>query len=103
MPYEFIIYEKKDRIAYITFNRPERMNALIGTAEENAETMRRVLSGETGPVRDVVLLNAAAGLLAAGRTDDLRDGVRQAAEAIDSGAATRVMETYVSVSRSFSA
>ena len=74
-----------------------------GTPEENAETMRRVLGGETGPVRDVVLLNAAAGLLAAGRTDDLRDGVRQAAEAVDSGAATRVMETYVSVSRSFSA
>jgi anthranilate phosphoribosyltransferase len=74
-----------------------------GTAAENADTMRRVLGGETGPVTDVVLLNAAAGLLAAGQVGDLREGVAKAREAIDSGAAQRVLDTYVSTSQGFSA
>jgi anthranilate phosphoribosyltransferase len=72
-----------------------------GTAAENAETMRSILHGETGPVRDVTVLNASAALLAAGLVSDLREGVAKAAEAIDSGAAARVMEDYVSMSQGF--
>jgi anthranilate phosphoribosyltransferase len=72
-----------------------------GTPAENAATMRSVLGGENGPVRDVTLLNASAALLAGGLVGDLREGVAKATEAIDSGAATRVMEAYVSMSLGF--
>ncbi len=51
----------------------------------------RCLTGASGPFRDIVLLNAAAALIVAGRADDLRAGVAQAAEAIDSGAAEAVL------------
>ena len=69
-----------------------------GSAEENAAAMRRVLSGEGGPLRDFTLLNAAAGLVAAGRAVELLDGVAIAAESIDSGAALEKLDAFVSVS-----
>ena len=58
-----------------------------GSAEDNVEAMRRVLSGERGPARDVVLLNAAAALTAGDAVRTLREGVVRAAEAIDNGSA----------------
>jgi len=51
-----------------------------------------VLGGAPGPKRDVVLLNAAAALLVAGRARDLRDGARLAAAAIDDGRALRLLD-----------
>lgn len=64
------------------------ISALVGgTAAENAALIESVLAGEPGPRRDVVLLNAAAAFLVAGRVDDLGAGVTLAAETIDSGAA----------------
>lgn len=72
---------------------------LGGTPQENAEAMRDLLKGKPGPYRDVVLLNAAAALVVAGRADSLRAGAELAAEAIDSGAAHRCLETLVAVSR----
>jgi anthranilate phosphoribosyltransferase len=71
-----------------------------GTAEDNAIIARRVLSGEPGPQRDVVLLNAAAALLIAGRVDRIRDGLAQGAAAIDSGRAAAVLEDLRRVSAS---
>jgi len=62
-----------------------------GDAETNAQAVRALLTGASGPFRDIVLLNAAAALIVAGRADDLRAGVVQAAEAIDSGAAEAVL------------
>ena len=59
-----------------------------GTPAENAAALRAVLDGETGPYRDAVLLNAAAGLVVAGVASDLKDGVAQAAESIASGKAS---------------
>jgi anthranilate phosphoribosyltransferase len=53
----------------------------------NATIAREVLAGTPGPRRDVVLINSAAGLVAAGRAADLNEGMRLAAESIDSGAA----------------
>lgn len=50
-----------------------------------------VLTGERGPRRDVVLLNAGAALVVAGRARDLRDGATQAAAAIESGAAAGLL------------
>lgn len=70
-----------------------------GEPEENAEAVKRVLAGDTGPHRDVVLLNAAAALVVAGRADDLASGLDQAASAIDSGAALRTLDAFVTVSQ----
>jgi anthranilate phosphoribosyltransferase len=60
--------------------------------QESAAIIRRVLAGEPGPARRIVLANAAAGLLAAGRVLNLREGVEVAARAIDSGAAGLVLQ-----------
>jgi anthranilate phosphoribosyltransferase len=58
-----------------------------GTAAENAALVEAVFAGEAGPRRDVILLNAAAAFLAAGRVTALGDGVKLAAETIDAGLA----------------
>ena len=63
-----------------------------GDAAANAAIVRGVLSGEKGPKRDIVLLNAAFGLVAAGKADDPAEGLRLAAEAIDSGRAMGQLE-----------
>jgi anthranilate phosphoribosyltransferase len=72
-----------------------------GTPEENAAALREVLAGRPGPQRDIVLLNAAAGLVALERAAALAEGVTQAAEAIDSGAARERLERFVTVTNSF--
>ena len=59
-----------------------------GTPEENADDLRGIVTGDvTGPKRDVILANAGAAIYVAGLADDLRSGVKTAAEAIDDGAA----------------
>ncbi len=65
--------------------RPEDIRG--GTPQENAELLVRVLEGEAGPARDIVLLNAAAAIAAGGKADTLAEGIPVAAEAVDSGAA----------------
>ena len=66
-----------------------------GDAELNAEIVRGVLAGGPGPARDVVVLNAGAALLVAGRVPRLSDGLAQAAAALDSGAARRTLDALV--------
>jgi anthranilate phosphoribosyltransferase len=70
-----------------------------GSSEENAAIIREVFSGAPGPRRDIVLLNAAAGLLAAGRAGDMREGLAQAATAIDSGAASETLDRLIAASQ----
>jgi anthranilate phosphoribosyltransferase len=70
-----------------------------GSPPENAAIAREVLGGATGPRRDVVLLNSAAALRAAGIANDWREGIRLAGEAIDSGRAAEVLDRWVRVSR----
>lgn len=70
-----------------------------GTADDNATALRRVLDGEAGPHRDVAVLNAAAGLLAAGVVDDLEAGVAAAASSIDEGRAGQALERLVATSQ----
>jgi anthranilate phosphoribosyltransferase len=77
--------------------RPEDLKG--GTPPENATLLRRVLDGEAGPRRDVVLLNAAAGVIAAGRADDWRQGIAVARESLDSGRAATVLSRLVETSR----
>ena len=66
-----------------------------GDAACNAKLIREVLSGKKSARRDIVLLNAAAAFVAAGRADHLRDAVPLAAEAIDSGAALAKLQGLV--------
>jgi anthranilate phosphoribosyltransferase len=78
-----------------------------GDPAVNADVFRRVLAGERGPVRDAVLLNAAAALVAfderAQRLHDaLGAGIDRAAEAVDDGRAAALLERWVAVSRSAS-
>ncbi len=69
-----------------------------GDAAENGEIARAVLAGETGPKRDVVLLNAAAALEVAGRAATLEEGFALAAGSINSGSAARVLDRWIEVS-----
>jgi anthranilate phosphoribosyltransferase len=82
---------------------PESGAAAIkgGTAEQNAAILASVLSGETGPYRDVVLFNAAAALVAAEIAKDPKDGLAFAVESIDSGAAKKRMDAFVELSAGF--
>jgi anthranilate phosphoribosyltransferase len=73
-----------------------------GTPEENAAIVRRVLEGENGPPRDVVLLNAGAAILVGGAAEDLAQGVARAREAIASGAAREVLSRLVAVTGALS-
>jgi anthranilate phosphoribosyltransferase len=66
-----------------------------GDAVLNASLIQDVLSGKKSARRDVVLLNAAAALVAAGRADHLRDAVPLAAQAIDSGAARAKLQALI--------
>ena len=66
--------------------------------ETSAGVVRAVLAGQPGPARDIVLLNAAAGLLAAGSCDDPIAAAQQAAEAIDRGDAEKLLERLVQLS-----
>ena len=67
-------------------------------AATNAAAIHRVLAGETGPFRDIVLLNAAAALIVGGKARDLREGVALADKSIASGAAAKALERLVAVS-----
>ncbi|WP_206502058.1 anthranilate phosphoribosyltransferase [Streptomyces chrestomyceticus] len=80
------------------------VEALRGAdASYNADVARRLLGGETGPVRDAVLLNSAAALVALEPTaaplnEQIAAGIERAAEAVDSGAARRALERWVAAS-----
>lgn len=74
-----------------------------GAAAENAATVRRILAGESGPRRDIVLLNTAAALRAAGRCEDWQPGLAMAADAIDSGRAADLLERWATASARSSA
>ncbi|MGI6057149.1 MAG: anthranilate phosphoribosyltransferase [Bilifractor sp.] len=67
-----------------------------GTAEENAEITRNILNGTIqGTKRNAVLLNAGAAIYVAGKADSIDEGIRTAAELIDSGKAEKVLEDYI--------
>jgi anthranilate phosphoribosyltransferase len=69
-----------------------------GNAHENARIIERVLAGERGAARDVVLLNAGAGLFIAGEVPSVEDGILRASRAIDRGDARRTLEQIVAIS-----
>jgi anthranilate phosphoribosyltransferase len=70
-----------------------------GDAAENAVIARRVLAGESGPTRDIVLLNAGVSLLIAGHAATIEDGIARAARAIDDGSAAARLERLAALSQ----
>lgn len=70
-----------------------------GAPEGNAAAIRDLLDGRAGPFRDIVLINAAAGLHVSGIAASLPEGVERAAQAIDSGKARETLDTLVRTSR----
>jgi anthranilate phosphoribosyltransferase len=76
----------------------ERAALAGGDAAGNASSVHRVLAGESGPVREIVGLNAAAALVVAGLADDLAGGLEVAFAAIDDGRAAAVLEAFVRTS-----
>jgi anthranilate phosphoribosyltransferase len=75
----------------------------VGDPAQNARAADEVLSGVAGPVRDMVLLNAAAALVVADVASDLADGLARGAAAVDSGEAARTLGELVAVSRALTA
>jgi anthranilate phosphoribosyltransferase len=69
-----------------------------GDAEENARILRNVLEGKPGAPRDIVLLNSAFGLICAGVVDTAEEGLKKAAESIDSGRALEKLDLLIRVS-----
>jgi anthranilate phosphoribosyltransferase len=85
------------------FQRAQLNDIKGGDADENARIVLGVLKGESGPRREMVLLNAAAALIAAGRATDFPAGIALAAEAIDSGKAMEKLEAMKAVTNSYKA
>jgi anthranilate phosphoribosyltransferase len=71
-----------------------------GDPAQNAAALRAMLGGSTGPLRDIVLLNAGAALLISGKAEDLRHGMVLAARSIDGGSAAEVLKRMVEISNS---
>jgi anthranilate phosphoribosyltransferase len=73
----------------------------VANKEESVQCIQRALANEDGPVRDVVLLNAGAGLYCAGVAASIAEGVRRAREAVASGQALAKLSQFVSVTNKF--
>ncbi len=81
----------------VGLTRVARGDLVGGEPAANATAMRSLLAGETGPYRDIVLLNAAATFLVAEAVETLREGVAVAAHAVDSGAAGRALTALIEI------
>ena len=78
---------------------PARLTDLLGgDAAVNAAAIRDVLAGKAGPFRDIVVLNTAAALIVAGRSDNLTEAAQMAQAAIDSGGAAGALQRLIEVS-----
>ena len=80
------------------FNRCDKEELKGGTPEENAKITLGILNGDKGAKRDAVLLNAGASLYIGGKAESFKDGVKLAAELIDSGKALEVLNKFIEVS-----
>lgn len=80
------------------FKTCQKSDLVGGTPEENAEITRAILKGAKGPKRDAVLMNAGAALYIGGKAESVADGIKLAAEIVDSGAAYRKLEEFIEAS-----
>ncbi|MCP4353419.1 MAG: anthranilate phosphoribosyltransferase [Desulfobacterales bacterium] len=75
--------------------KAEPEDLIGGTPEQNAEITKKILSGEKGPRRDVILLNASAALVAAGKAENFQEGIGLAESSVDEGKAFEKLESLV--------
>ena len=80
------------------FARCDHADLKGGSPKENAEITRRILNGEQGHRRNAVLLNAGAALYIGEAAADMKEGVKLAAELIDTGKATTTLEKFIAIS-----
>ena len=80
--------------------RCTKQDLVGGSPAENAEITKSILAGEKGPKRDAVLMNAGAALYIGGKAESMAEGIKLAAELIDSGKATKTLEKLISISNS---
>ena len=76
--------------------KPENLTG--GSPEENAEIVKHILSGKKGPQRDIVLMNSSVAIIAARRTDNLKESIDIASQAIDNGSAKKKLNDLCKVS-----
>ncbi|GIU97481.1 MAG: anthranilate phosphoribosyltransferase [Actinomycetota bacterium] len=101
------VYEVRDGAVHETHLDPTKLglrrarpeDLRVADARSSAEVVRRILDGEPGPHRDVVVLNAGAALEVAGFAGSLEEGMATAARSIDEGEAARTLERWIEVSR----
>lgn len=77
------------------FETCDKQDLKGGTPEENAEITRSILKGEQGHKRNAVLMNAGAALYIGGKADSMKDGIKLAADLIDSGKAYETLEKFI--------
>jgi anthranilate phosphoribosyltransferase len=90
----FFVDPKDHALAYARLS-----DLQVQSVDESAAVIRSVLNGEKGSPRDICLLNAAAALVIAEVSPDLKSGLERAAHSIDSGAARRSLETLIACSQ----
>jgi len=97
------ISELKDNLVNTSDITPEQffgkranpLDLVGGDPEANAEITKKILEGEKGPKRNVILINASAALVAAGKAKDFPEGIKLAENSIDKGAAIEKLEELV--------
>jgi anthranilate phosphoribosyltransferase len=85
--------------ADLGFDKVHSGELRVSSAEESARVLRDVLNGAAGPTRNVVVVNAAAGLLAVDRVRNLKQGVKVASESLDSGIAQAKLDVFIELSQ----
>jgi len=98
--HEGVVRSSRVRPEDVGLSRASIADLQGGDREENAQIIRRVLGGERGPRRDIVLMNAAAALVVGGKARELKEGVGQAAHSVDSNAAATKLAALVELSQS---
>ena len=94
-----VIHKRQIAVADTGLPRASISDIQGGTREENAATMRRLFDGERGPIRDVVLLNSGAALVAGDRASSILQGIEQATQVLDSGEPRRKLAALVELSQ----
>ncbi len=84
---------------YFGFSLAKLSDVAGGTPQENASTLRHIMDGERGPRRNIAVMNAPAVIVAGNRASNIKDGVRVAEEAIDSGRAREKLEALIKLSQ----
>jgi anthranilate phosphoribosyltransferase len=83
------------------FGRIDPLEAIRGgDPTVNAEITKNVFSGKNGACRNVILINAALAIIAGEKAQDIKDGIKVAADCIDSGAAVKKLQSLIEMSNS---